>query len=135
MKAGQLLSMDAGDLIASELAAILARLRADARPMPVSQVVKTMEHTFGQGWEKTFHRFSFTPMAAASIGQVHAAITYGDRHLALKIQYPGIGQSIDSDVNNVATLLRISRLVPEEMAHAADSQLEVELGRPNGYDA
>ena len=135
MKAGQLLSMDAGDLIASELAAILARLRADARPMPVSQVVKTMEQTFGQGWEKTFHRFSFTPMAAASIGQVHAAITYGDRHLALKIQYPGIGQSIDSDVNNVATLLRISRLVPEEMAHAADSQLEVELGDPNGYDA
>jgi len=116
MKVGQLLSMDAGDLLPPELAAILARLRADARPMPMSQVVKTMEQTFGQGWEKTFHRFSFTPMAAASIGQVHAAITHGDRHLALKIQYPGIRQSIDSDVNNVATLLRISRLVPEEMA-------------------
>ncbi len=113
MKVGQLLSMDAGDLLPPELAAILARLRADARPMPMSQVVKAMERAFGKGWEKTFHRFSFTPMAAASIGQVHAAITHDRRHLALKIQYPGIKQSIDSDVDNVATLLRISHLVPE----------------------
>jgi predicted unusual protein kinase regulating ubiquinone biosynthesis (AarF/ABC1/UbiB family) len=64
MKVGQLLSMDAGDLLPPELAAILARLRADARSMPVSQAVKPMEQTFGQGWEKTFHRFSFPPMAA-----------------------------------------------------------------------
>ena len=115
MKVGQLLSMDAGDLLPPELAAILSRLRADARPMPMSQVVRVMEQAFGQGWEKTFHRFSFTPMAAASIGQVHAAITHGERHLALKLQYPGIKKSIDSDVDNVATLLRISRLVPEEL--------------------
>ena len=115
MKVGQLLSMDAGDLLPPELAAILSRLRADARPMPMSQVVRAMEQAFGQGWEKTFHRFSFTPMAAASIGQVHAAIMHGERHLALKIQYPGVKKSIDSDVDNVATLLRISRLVPEEL--------------------
>ena len=114
MKVGQLLSMDTGDLLPPELAAILAGLRADARPMPMSQVVRAMEQSCGPGWEKAFRRFSFTPLAAASIGQVHAAITHGERHLALKIQYPGIRQSIDSDVNNVATLLRISRLVPEE---------------------
>jgi predicted unusual protein kinase regulating ubiquinone biosynthesis (AarF/ABC1/UbiB family) len=112
MKVGQLLSMDAGDILPAELTAILARLRADARPMPMSQVVSVMEQAFGQGWEKAFHRFSFTPMAAASIGQVHAAISKNERHLALKIQYPGISQSIDSDVDNVATLLKLSRLVP-----------------------
>ena len=116
MKVGQLLSMDAGDLLAPELTAILARLRADARPMPMSQVVRAMKHAFGPGWEKAFRRFSFAPMAAASIGQVHAAITHDGRHLALKIQYPGIRQGIDSDVDNVATLLRITRLVPEELA-------------------
>jgi predicted unusual protein kinase regulating ubiquinone biosynthesis (AarF/ABC1/UbiB family) len=113
MKVGQLLSMDAGDILPAELAAILARLRADARPMPMSEVVTVMQESFGQGWENRFKRFSFTPMAAASIGQVHAAITHGDRQLALKIQYPGISQSIDSDVDNVATLLKISRLVPD----------------------
>jgi len=116
MKVGQLLSMDAGDLLPPELAAILARLRADARPMPMSQVVNVMQQSLGEGWEKAFRRFSFTPMAAASIGQVHAAITHTDRHLALKIQYPGIRQSIDSDVDNVASLLRISRLLPPELA-------------------
>ena len=113
MKVGQLLSMDAGDLLPAEMTAILARLRADAKPMPMSEVVDVMQSSFGQGWEHRFTRFSFTPMAAASIGQVHAATTQGGRHLALKIQYPGIVQSIDSDVDNVATLLRVSRLVPD----------------------
>lgn len=113
MKVGQLLSMDAGDILPAELAAILARLRADARPMPMSEVVTVMQESFGQGWEQHFKRFSFTPMAAASIGQVHAALSQSDRQLALKIQYPGIGQSIDSDVDNVATLLKVSRLVPD----------------------
>jgi predicted unusual protein kinase regulating ubiquinone biosynthesis (AarF/ABC1/UbiB family) len=112
MKVGQLLSMDAGDILPTELAAILARLRADARPMPMSEVVTVMQESFGQGWENHFKRFSFTPMAAASIGQVHAATSQSDRQLALKIQYPGIRQSIDSDVDNVATLLNVSRLVP-----------------------
>ena len=116
MKVGQLLSMDAGDLLPAEMTAIIARLRADAKPMPMSEVVDMMQSSFGQGWEHRFTRFSFTPMAAASIGQVHAATTRSGRQLALKIQYPGIRQSINSDVDNVATLLRISRLVPEELA-------------------
>jgi predicted unusual protein kinase regulating ubiquinone biosynthesis (AarF/ABC1/UbiB family) len=113
MKVGQLLSMDAGDILPAGLADILAGLRADARPMPKSEVVMVMEESFGHGWEHHFKRFSFTPMAAASIGQVHQAISKSDRQLALKIQYPGIGQSIDSDVDNVATLLKISRLAPD----------------------
>ena len=113
MKVGQLLSLDAGDILPAGLADILAGLRADARPMPMSEVVTVMQESFGHGWEHRFKRFSFTPMAAASIGQVHRAISKSDRPLALKIQYPGIGQSIDSDVDNVATLLKISRLVPD----------------------
>ena len=115
MKVGQLLSMDAGDLLPTELTAILGRLRADARPMPMSEVVAVMQESLGPGWEQLFKRFSFTPMAAASIGQVHAAVSQSDRQLALKIQYPGISQSIDSDVDNVATLLKVSRLVPDRL--------------------
>ena len=113
MKVGQLLSMDAGDILPAELTAILARLRADARPMPMSEVVTMMQQSFGEGWENHFKSFSFTPLAAASIGQVHAATSQSGRQLALKIQYPGIRQSIDSDVDNVATLLKVSRLVPD----------------------
>lgn len=115
MKVGQLLSMDAGDLLPPELAAILARLRADAHPMPMSQLVAVLESHWGSGWERHFERFSFTPLAAASIGQVHAARTRDGRQLAIKVQYPGVRQSIDSDVDNVATLLRISGLLPRSL--------------------
>lgn len=113
MKVGQLLSMDAGDILPAELAAILARLRSHASPMPTSELVTVMQDSFGHSWEQHFRHFSFVPMAAASIGQVHAATSQSDRQLALKIQYPGIGQSIDSDVDNVATLLKVFRLVPD----------------------
>jgi predicted unusual protein kinase regulating ubiquinone biosynthesis (AarF/ABC1/UbiB family) len=90
----------------------LARLRADATAMPMSQLVGVLEANWGKGWDRHFRQFSFTPVAAASIGQVHLAETKDGRRLAIKVQYPGIRQSIDSDIDNVATLLRISGLLP-----------------------
>ena len=113
MKLGQLLSMDAGDLLPPELADILALLRADARPMPMSQLVTVLNANWGEGWDRHFRQFSFSPVAAASIGQVHLAQTIDGRHLAIKVQYPGVRQSIDSDIDNVAALLRISGLLPK----------------------
>ena len=115
MKVGQLMSMDAGDLLPPELTDILARLRADAKPMPLSQLAVILEENWGAGWNSRFRQFSFEPLAAASIGQVHSAHTKDERHLALKIQYPGIRESIDSDVDNVATMLRVSGLLPKHM--------------------
>jgi predicted unusual protein kinase regulating ubiquinone biosynthesis (AarF/ABC1/UbiB family) len=115
MKVGQLMSMDAGDLLPPELAEILARLRADASPMPMSQVVSVLNANWGEGWDRHFQQFSFTPVAAASIGQVHLAQTKDGQRLAIKIQYPGVRQSINSDVDNVATLLRLSGLLPKSL--------------------
>ena len=115
MKVGQLMSMDAGNLLPPELAEILARLREDARTMPMSQVVQVLETHWGKGWEQGFERFSFTPCAAASIGQVHRARTHDGQELAIKLQYPGVRRSIDSDVDNVATLLRVSGLLPKSL--------------------
>ena len=115
MKVGQLMSMDAGNLLPPELAEILARLREDARTMPMSQVVQVLETHWGKGWEQGFERFSFTPCAAASIGQVHRARTRDGQELAIKLQYPGVRRSIDSDVDNVATLLRVSGLLPRSL--------------------
>lgn len=113
MKVGQLLSMDAGDLLPAELAEILGRLRADAKPMPLLQLAKVLEDNWGKDWKTKFQQFSLQPLAAASIGQVHEAHTQDARHLALKIQYPGVRTSIESDVDNVATLLRLSGLIPK----------------------
>ena len=113
MKVGQLLSMDAGDILPPELTAILAALRAEARPMPMSQVVAVLEAGWGSGWDGRFERFSFTPLAAASIGQVHLARLRDGRQVAVKIQYPGVRASIDSDIDNVVSLLRVSGLLPQ----------------------
>ena len=115
MKVGQLLSMDAGELLPPELAEILSRLRADAIPMPMSQVVAALSANWGEGWDRHFQQFSFTPMAAASIGQVHFGQRKDGRHLAIKIQYPGVRRSIESDVDNVASLLRVSGLLPRSL--------------------
>ena len=115
MKVGQLVSMETGDLLPPALADILARLRSDARAMPKAQVASVLEANWGKGWEKRFSHFSYTPLAAASIGQVHRAQTCDGRDLAIKIQYPGVRESIDSDVDNVAGLLRLSGLLPREL--------------------
>lgn len=131
MKVGQLLSMDAGDLLPPELSAILARLRSDASPMPPRQLAQVLEQELGPDWQQHFAQFSFNSLAAASIGQVHQAHADDGRPLAVKIQYPGINASIDSDVDNVVTLLNISGLIPasvdyRELLIEAKRQLHAE---------
>ncbi len=115
MKVGQLISMDAGDLLPPEMAAVLARLRSDAHAMPERQLRAVLTANWGAKWQQRFTSFSFTPIAAASIGQVHRATTQDGRDLAIKIQYPGVRKSISSDVNNVASLLRMSGLLPKTL--------------------
>lgn len=112
MKVGQLISMDAGDMLPPELAQILGRLRAEAHHMPGPQLKKVLADAWGADWLRRFQRFDVHPIAAASIGQVHRAQTRDGRDLAIKVQYPGVRRSIDSDVDNVAALLRMAGLVP-----------------------
>ncbi|MCJ7421431.1 ABC1 kinase family protein [Sphingomicrobium astaxanthinifaciens] len=131
MKLGQMISMDAGDLLPPELAAILGRLREQAHRMPPQQLNQLLKAEWGPDWRRRFKRFEPTPMAAASIGQVHRATLPDGRALAVKIQYPGVAQSIDSDVDNVATLLRVSGLLPKALdiaplLEAAKAQLAEE---------
>ncbi|WP_420139886.1 ABC1 kinase family protein, partial [Sphingomonas sp.] len=112
MKLGQMISMDAGDMLPAELSAIMARLRDNAHHMPPAQLKQVLAEQWGKDWRTRFQRFDPSPIAAASIGQVHRAITQDGRELAIKVQYPGVRESIDADVDNVATLLRISGLLP-----------------------
>lgn len=115
MKLGQLISMDSGALLPPELATVLDRLRDDAVIMPAAQLVGVLESNWGSDWDQRLAQFSFDPVAAASIGQVHKGRTHGGRELAIKIQYPGVRRSIDSDIDNVVSLLRISGLLPRDL--------------------
>jgi predicted unusual protein kinase regulating ubiquinone biosynthesis (AarF/ABC1/UbiB family) len=115
MKIGQLLSMEAGDILPDPLPDMLSRLRDQADAMPLGQVADVLDSAWGADWKGKFSRFHFTPIAAASIGQVHEAETKDGRHLAIKIQYPGIARSIDSDLNNIVGLFRMFRLLPADL--------------------
>jgi predicted unusual protein kinase regulating ubiquinone biosynthesis (AarF/ABC1/UbiB family) len=115
MKVGQMLSMDTGDFLPPELTDILSRLREDAHIMPVEQLRASMNEAFGEEWESLFYGFDVRPLAAASIGQVHKTLSPDGREIVLKVQYPGIAESIDSDVDNIAGLLRLSNLLPDSI--------------------
>ncbi len=115
LKLGQMLSMDSGIVLGPQLTAILATLRDDARPMPPKQLQGVLNAEWGPGWRARFAQFDVRPFAAASIGQVHRAQTLDGRQLAIKVQYPGVRASIDSDVDNIASLLRLPGLLPRGM--------------------
>jgi predicted unusual protein kinase regulating ubiquinone biosynthesis (AarF/ABC1/UbiB family) len=115
MKIGQMISMDSGDFLPKELADILAQLRSDAKHMPRHQLDKVLNAEWGAGWAARFAEMDYKPIAAASIGQVHRASSHDGDDLAIKVQYPGVKESIDSDVNNVAALLKMTGLLPAKL--------------------
>lgn len=131
MKLGQLISLETDGLLPPELTAALETLRSQAAPMPAEQLHRVLGRAWGAGWERRFEHFDETPIASASIGQVHRARTRDGRDLALKVQYPGVARSITSDVDNVATLLRLAQLLPlgldvDAVAREAKRQLAQE---------
>lgn len=113
MKAGQLLSMETADMLPPEMASIMARLRADAHFMPPAQLKKVLAANWGADFLKNFRRFDVHPIAAASIGQVHRAQTKDGRDLAIKVQYPGVRDSINSDMRNLGMILRAAGVLPK----------------------
>ena len=115
MKMGQMISLDAGDFLPEELSKILATLRDQANFMPTKQLDAVLRAEWGPDWRKQFRWFNPRPIAAASIGQVHKALTRDGEELAIKVQYPGVARSIDSDVDNVMTLLKVAGFAPPEL--------------------
>ncbi len=115
MKLGQLLSLQGDDLLPPQLTAMLGTLRSQARDMPGYQLHAVLCEELGADWRGRFADFDEEALAAASIGQVHAAQTVDGRDLALKIQYPGVAESIPGDVDNLGMVLKLSRILPPEI--------------------
>ncbi|KAF8431505.1 ABC1 family-domain-containing protein [Terfezia claveryi] len=132
LKLGQMLSFQDSKLLPPPLHQILSRVQDSADYMPPSQLHPILTRTLGPNWESLFQTFNLTPLAAASIGQVHLATlsqnlipttdprspshpnhTPGPYPVAVKIQYPGIKTSISSDLTNLSLLLTASRLLPK----------------------
>ncbi|XP_025859212.2 atypical kinase COQ8A, mitochondrial [Vulpes vulpes] len=113
LKLGQMLSIQDDAFINPHLAKIFERVRQSADFMPLKQMTKTLNNDLGPGWRDKLEYFEERPFAAASIGQVHLARMKGGREVAMKIQYPGVAQSINSDVNNLMAVLNMSNMLPE----------------------
>ncbi|KAJ7330689.1 Atypical kinase coq8b, mitochondrial [Desmophyllum pertusum] len=110
LKLGQMLSIQDNSFISPELQAIFERVRDSADFMPRWQLEKVLVKELGANWRDKLLEFDLKPFAAASIGQVHRGVLKDGRPVAIKIQYPGVGESIDSDINNLMTVLKVSNL-------------------------
>ncbi len=134
MKVGQMLSLEGDNMLPSEFAKALEILRSSAHQMPQEQVRAVFEAEFGRDFRDRFGSLSLEPMAAASIGQVHVATTLAGEPIVLKIQYPGVAESIDSDVDNLRSLLQLARLLPGDLdVDALTREVKEELHREVDY--
>ncbi|KAK3647308.1 hypothetical protein LTR56_008139 [Elasticomyces elasticus] len=116
LKLGQMVSFQDSKVLPPTINAVLQRVQDSADYMPASQRSQVLTANLGPQWRDLFSDFSEKPFAAASIGQVHkATLKSNGREVAVKIQYPGVRDSISSDLNNLSLLLTASRLLPRGM--------------------
>lgn len=106
LKLGQMLSLQDEGMLPPTLQKALDRVRQNADYMPKRQLESQLTNQLGENWREKFSEFSDIPIAAASIGQVHRAKLLDGTDVVLKIQYPGVAESIESDLNNLKRLVR-----------------------------
>lgn len=131
MKLGQMASyLDEG--MPEPMRQALAGLRADAPPMPSDLALTEIERSLGRPLHELFTEIDDEPIAAASIGQVHRAVTHDGREVAVKVQYPGIAEAIASDLDNTERLAMLLGMVypglnPDELVDELRARINEEL--------
>ncbi|EDW36569.1 GL22961 [Drosophila persimilis] len=113
LKIGQILSIQDSSVVSPQLAKAFERVRQAADYMPDWQVERVMNTQLGPGWRQRLRSFEDKPFAAASIGQVHRATLNDGMQVAIKIQYPGVAQSIESDIDNLVGMLKVWDVFPQ----------------------
>ena len=133
LKLGQMMSVqDTDGMLPPALSKALERVRQGADYMPRSQLEKELNTHLGLDWyNKYFESFDYKPIAAASIGQVHQGKLKDGTDVAVKVQYPGVAESIESDLNNLKTLITMANVVPkgvyiDQIIKVAGSELKEE---------
>ncbi len=112
LKLGQMLSIQDSAVMPPQFQAALERVRAGADVMPRKQLEKVLNAELGRDWRERVANFDDQSMAAASIGQVHCATMHDGRRVVMKVQYPGVAKSIESDVDNLMRLISVANLLP-----------------------
>ncbi len=121
MKVGQALSvMEAAipDEFGEPYREALTKLQKDAPPLPASKVHRVLDGQLGTKWRERFSSFNDTPVASASIGQVHKAIWSDGREVAVKIQYPGADEALRADLKTMQRMVGVLK----QLSPGADVQ-------------
>ena len=122
MKLGQFASQ-VGDFLPAEIAGPLQRLQQNAPPVEFAVIRQHIEAQLGQTTTQLFAELDEQPYAAASIGQVHRARLHDGREVVVKVQYPGVAESCDSDLRQLKRALRMGRLIQVDK-HVLDAIFE-----------
>jgi aarF domain-containing kinase len=117
MKAGQLLGLEAGELLPPEVLEVLSKLQSEGQPLPFAKIQEILRLELKDNFA-LLTDLSPTPLASASIGQVHSA-RYQGQPIAIKIQFPGIAATIDSDVAMLASLIDKLKLFSDKQVDLA----------------
>jgi len=120
MKVGQMISFNADNgVLPPELTSVFGRLQSQAPTLPYPSIRAQIVRELKEPPEKLFASFDEQPMAAASLGQVHAARLHSGEEVVVKIQYPGIDKTIESDLWQLRSVFKASGLV----GRAAEAEL------------
>ena len=142
LKLGQMMSFQDAKMLPAPIQEVLQRVQDRADYMPAWQRDRVLTSNLGPNWRDLFGEFEEKPIAAASIGQVHkATLKSTGARVAVKIQFPGVADSINSDLDNIAILLTATKLLPKglylnktidnartELAWECDYEREAECG-------
>jgi predicted unusual protein kinase regulating ubiquinone biosynthesis (AarF/ABC1/UbiB family) len=113
----------------------LAALRDDVPPLPFKQVEKLLREELGEKPATVFASFEEEAFAAASIGQVHRAVTRDGHRVAVKVQYPGVAEAVDTDLRNLTLLLPlVKRLAPGLDVKAIYAELRERIAEELDYE-
>jgi predicted unusual protein kinase regulating ubiquinone biosynthesis (AarF/ABC1/UbiB family) len=139
MKIGQVLSTVDFDMVPEEdreaFKEKLAALRDDAPAVPFAKLERLLRTELGGPLEQTFSDFGREPVAAASIGQVHRATTRDGRDVAVKVQYPGVAEAVETDLRNMSMLFPlIRRLAPGLDVRALGDELRERIAEELDYE-
>ena len=124
MKVGQIASQ-MRHLFPDEFAEQIAQLQKQSAPMPIDVIRQQIQSSLGLPPEKLFQSFDDTPFAAASIGQVHKAVTRDGQEVVVKVQYPGVAQSCASDLVQLKRLFSISGILKIDKQALAEVFAEI----------
>ena len=136
LKIGQLMSFQDSKMLPPAIQEVLQRVQDRADYMPSWQRDKVLVSNLGPNWRDLFEEFEEKPIAAASIGQVHRAVLKeGSRRVAVKIQFPGVADSINSDLDNISILLTATKLLPKGLyLNKTIDNARLELGWECDYE-